>query len=134
MSAEGSALSSPSHTTPEPDVEPDIESQAGRSQTIEPSSFSKNLTKGDLAALLSRRDADLEKRDAQLEQQAQMMAALIARLDNSDAPTSSSNNEKVNDPRYFCGGAAELDTFLSHHRQNFRLHPKRWPTGEHKVA
>jgi hypothetical protein len=140
MSSVGSLHETSRGSTPEQDSEPDTRQRARTasgesSQTVEPSSFSKNLTKSDLAALLSRRDADLEKRDAQLEQQAQMMAALIARLDNSiDASTSSGNNEKVNDPRYFCGGAAELDTFLSHLRQNFRLHPKRWPTGEHKVA
>ena len=100
-----------------------------RAPTVEPASR-KNLTKSDLNALL-------DKQEARIERQEQMVEAFLTQLRTQQQQTTvitPNTSQKVIDPSYFCGGAAELDNFLSHLKQNFRLYPQRWPTDEHKVA
>lgn len=62
------------------------------------------------------------------------MEALLTQLQNQQAVPVPTTSQKITDPSHFCGGASELDNFLSHLKQNFRLYPQRWPTDAHRVA
>jgi hypothetical protein len=88
----------------------------------------RNLSKGDLNALLDKHEADSKIKDARIERTERMMESLLAQMQpREQQPTviTTNTSQKVPDPSYFCGGAVELDNFLSHLKPNFRLYPQR---------
>jgi hypothetical protein len=135
MSSHSTNLGTSRAQTPEQDEnEREPLENASRAPTVEP--VRRNLTKSDLNTLLSKQDEVIEKQDARMDRQDQMMEALLAQMRTQQQPTVITPNttQKATDPSYFCGGAAELDNFLSHLKQNFDLYPHRWPSDKHKVA
>jgi len=116
--------------TPEHDGSPERDDNSNRDQTPEPEQVAarrsnrERLTKNELIHQLDRQEQSIERQER----------LLNLLLEQRQLPPPQRETLKMVNPRPYCGGAKELDSFLSHLHQNHQLHATLFPDDATKVA